>query len=56
MKKKNEYLIDYKNKLCDLAYKMDTAAVIEGTDLDTLERNHIKESILKICDYIKTKI
>lgn len=53
---RHKWNVNLRNKLCSLAGEVDSCAAIEGAKLTKQERIEIKESLMKIVDYIDSKI
>ena len=53
---RHKWNVGLRNKLCSLAGEVDSCAAIEGAKLTKQERIEIKESLMKIVNYIDSKI
>lgn len=53
---RHRWTINLRNKLCSLAGETDSCAAIEGARLTKQERKDIKDSLMKIVDYVDNKI
>ena len=53
---RHKWSVNLRNKLYSLAAEVDSCAAIEGAKLTKQERIEIKESLMKVVNYIDNKI
>ena len=54
--KRDKFTVNLRNKLADLSMSCDSAAAIEGGQMNTFEREYIQDKLREVVKFIDNKI
>lgn len=53
---RHKWIVGLRNKLSELAMECDSAAAIEGAKMTSAEREHIKNKLKEVVNYIDERV